>query len=889
MKILKLKDNIHWVGSLDPDLDVFDIIMRTEFGTTYNSYVVKGSEKTALIETVKAKFYDDYMEKLKEVNIDLSDVDYIVVSHTEPDHSGSIENIIKENPNIQLVGSKQAIDYMKHICNIEFKSIVVKDGDELSLGDKTFKFYDAKFLHWPDTIFTYLPEDKILFTCDAFGAHYSLDTVLESTIKNNDDYMSAFKYYFDNILGPFKKFFLDAIEKIEGLDIEMVCTGHGPVLDKDPWKIINLSKEYSAAKKPFEGKLVVIPYVSAYGYTKALAETIKKSIEEAGIKVELYDMVYDDRDKVLERIYWADGIILGSPTMVGDALEPIWEILARLNPIIHKGKVASAFGSYGWSGEAVPNIMQRLKQLRLKTVGEGLKVRFKPSEEELKTAYNFGLEIAGAIEPEKKKPLKKWKCQICGAEVEGENPPARCPVCGVSSELFEELKEEKVEIKEEKIYKWKCNVCGEIVEGPEPPERCPVCGVGPKYFSKLEDPEEVELSDDKENIVIIGASGAGMGAAVEIRKRNKAADITIISKESVMGYFRPQLSKMLSDDRITIESMTIKGDDWFKENKVKLMLDKVVERIDAANKKVVLDNGEEVPYTKLIIASGAEVFVPPIAGKDKKGVFTLRYAKDGNEIKAYAKGRKTGAVIGGGVLGLEAANELKNLGLKVTVIEMADRILPRQLDHDASKILEQIVKNDGVTFLKGVGTKEIIGDEAVKGILLDNGEIVDAELVIVSTGVKANTKLAENTGIEIKRAIVVNEKMETGVPDIYACGDCAEYMGINYALWSEAIEQGKTAGINVAKGKYTYTTIIPSTTLNAFGSSVFSIGDIGSDPNAEYETYEGNDRKSYIKLYFKNKILSGGILIGDTSKTVDLVEGFEKSKTMEEMIEKFKA
>ncbi|MFA6984262.1 MAG: FAD-dependent oxidoreductase [Sedimentibacter sp.] len=890
MKSLKLKDNIYWVGSLDPDLDVFDIIMRTEFGTSYNSYVVKGSEKTALIETVKLKFYDDYMEKLKEVNVDVSEVDYIVLNHTEPDHSGSIENIIKLSPNIQLVGSKQAIEYMKHICNTEFKSIVVKNGDELSLGDKTFKFYDAKFLHWPDTIFTYLPEDKILFTCDAFGAHYSLDSVLESTVENKDDHMGAFKYYFDNILGPFKKFFLQAIEKIEGLDIDMVCTGHGPVLDEDPWKIINLSKELSAAKKPFEDKLVVIPYVSAYGYTKELAQAIKNGVEEAGIKVELYDMVYDDRDKVLERIYWADGIIFGSPTIVGDALEPIWEILYRLNPIIHKGKTVSAFGSYGWSGEAVPNIMQRLKQLRFKTVGEGLRVRFKPNEDQLKTAYEFGVEFGNVVEPEKKKPLKKWKCLICGAVVEGEVPPARCPVCGVGPEMFEELKEEKVEIKEEKkTYKWKCTVCGEIVEGTEPPERCPVCGVSSNYFVKVEEIEEAPVSDEKENIVIIGASGAGMGAAVEIRKRNNASDITILSKESVKGYFRPQLTKMLSRNDVTIEQIAIKTDDWFKENNVKLLLNKVVERIDAKNSKVILKDKEEIPYTKLIIASGAEVFVPPLEGRDKKGVFTLRYAKDGLEIKDYAKGKKTAAIIGGGILGLEAASELNNMGLEVTVLERGDRILPRQLDHDASKVLEQIVDNVGVNFLKGVETKEIVGDEAVMGVLLDNGETVDADVVIISTGVKANTEIAGDNGIEIKRAIVVNEKMETAVPNIYACGDCAEFEGINYALWSEAIEQGKTAGINAARGDYKYSTIIPSTTLNAFGTSVFSIGDIGSDPEAEYKTYEGNDSKSYIKLYFKNNILAGGILIGDTSKTVELIAGFEKSKTMEEMIEKFKA
>jgi NAD(P)H-nitrite reductase large subunit/rubredoxin len=436
---------------------------------------------------------------------------------------------------------------------------------------------------------------------------------------------------------------------------------------------------------------------------------------------------------------------------------------------------------------------------------------------------------------------------------------------------------------------WKCTVCGEIVEGTEPPERCPVCGVGPKYFVKVEEVEEAELTADKENIVIIGASGAGMAAAVEIRKRNKECALTNLSKESVKGYYRPQLSKMLSDDTVTIGSLSIKKDEWFKENNVKLLLNNEVERIDAKNKKVIMQDKKELPYTKLIIASGAEVFVPPFEGKDKKGVFTLRYAKDGNEIKSYSKGKKTGAVIGGGVLGLEVANELKNLGLKVTVLEMSDRILPRQLDHDASKILEGIVKGAGVTFLKGVSTKAIIGDEEVKGILLDNGETVDAEVVIISTGVKANAKLAENTGIEIKRAIVVNEKMETAVPDIYACGDCAEFNGKNYALWSEAIEQGKTAGINAVNGNYIYSEIIPSTTLNAFNSSVFSIGDIGSDKNSQYEIYEGNDRHGYIKLYFKNKVLCGGILIGDTTKTAELVEGFEKGKTMEEMIEKFKA
>ncbi len=484
----------------------------------------------------------------------------------------------------------------------------------------------------------------------------------------------------------------------------------------------------------------------------------------------------------------------------------------------------------------------------------------------------------------------KWKCTICGETVEGAEPPKSCPVCGVGAEMF--VKEDVKEAADAAdIYKWQCTICGEIVEGAEPPKSCPVCGVGAEMFVKIEGGTGAreEKSGQKEKIVIIGASAAAISAAGEIRKRDAESDVILVSREDVKGYFRPQLSKLLSNDSVTIESISIKKDKWFEDNRITLLLNKTAEKIDTENKKVIFTDGSQMDYTKLIIASGAEVFVPPFPGRDKEGVFTLRHAKDGRAIKEYSKGRKTGAVIGGGILGLEAANELKNLGLSVTVIEVADRILPRQLDEDASRILEEIVKGAGVTFKKGVGTKEIVGDNKVSGILLDNGEIVDAEVIIVSTGVKANSGIAEGCGIEIKRAIVVNDKMETSVPGVYACGDCAEYAGINYALWSEALEQGKAAGINAAGGEAAYKTIVPSTTLNAFGTKVFSIGDVGSDPNVEYEIYEEFNGTNYRKLYFKNNALSGGILIGDTSKTVALMDGFEKGKTMEEMIEKIKS
>ncbi len=440
MKTLKLKDGLYWTGILDPQLRVFDIIMNTEYGTTYNSYLLKGSGKIALFETAKRKCMDEYLDKLTSL-IDIKDIDYIIVDHTEPDHAGSAEKLIELNPAIKLVGTATAISFMKEICNTDFASIIVKEGDTLSLGDKTLRFIAAPNLHWPDAMYTYVEEDKVLLTCDSFGAHYSLDEVLSSKIKNQEDYMSALRYYYDNIIGPFKPYVLKAIDKIKDLDIDMICPGHGPVLDDDPWKIVNIYKGWSTEINPNTKKTVVIPYVAAYGYTEILANKIAEGIKAAGdIDVKLFDMVESDQAQVLGEIYWADGILFGTPTILGEALKPIWDLTTSIFPVLHGGKIASAFGSYGWSGEAVPHMIERLKQLRMKVYGNGLRVRFKPSESQLADAYEFGYNFGRSV--------------LEGAIVETEPSSSG-------------------------KRRWKCLVCGEIIEGPKPPESCPVCGVGP--------------------------------------------------------------------------------------------------------------------------------------------------------------------------------------------------------------------------------------------------------------------------------------------------------------------------------------------------------------------------------------------------------------------------
>lgn len=399
MKILELKKDLYWTGVLDPNLKVFDIVMETEFGTSYNSYLLKTSESVVLFETAKAKFFDEYLEALNKL-VDIKEIEYIVVNHTEPDHAGSVEKLVEMNPNIKIIGTQVAIGFLKNIVNREFNSIIVKENETLKLGDKTLRFMILPNLHWPDTMYTYIEEDKTLVTCDSFGAHYSFDEILLSKVTDNEGYLRALKYYFDCIIGPFKNPFMSkALERIKDLEINMICTGHGPVLDSRIDEIMEYYKKWCNVVNPNLKRTVIIPYVSAYGYTKELAYEITKGIQESGdIDVRLYDMVEEDQAKVLEELEFADGILFGTPTIVGEALKPIWDLTTSIFARTHCNKFASAFGSYGWSGEAVPHIIERLKQLRMKVVDDGLRIKFKPSEVDLKQAFDYGYNFGCAMQ-----------------------------------------------------------------------------------------------------------------------------------------------------------------------------------------------------------------------------------------------------------------------------------------------------------------------------------------------------------------------------------------------------------------------------------------------------------------------------------------------------------
>lgn len=396
-----IKPNFYWVGALDPDLKIFDIVMETKFGTSYNSYLLKGSEKVALFETVKYPFIDGFLKKI-DLLLDKNSIDYLIVNHTEPDHVGSVARLLEVFPNAVVVATGQAIRFLSQITNAPFESIVAKDGMSISLGDKTIEFITVPFLHWPDTMYSYVVEDKILVTCDSFGEHYSDPCLFRSKLsdKKEEEFLESYKYYFDMIMGPFKPYVLRALERIKDLDIDLICPGHGLILDKtNKDYYIDLYKNWATPANR-EKPSIVIAYASAYGYTAELAHEIAKGIQSLGdaIDVLCFDIVETDFTQVLSAVKESKGFLIGSPTIIDDTVPPIWRLLTSLNPIIDQGKTAGCFGSYGWSGEAMKNISDRLKQLRYKTPLDPLKVLLKPTKYDLEAAYRFGISFANHIE-----------------------------------------------------------------------------------------------------------------------------------------------------------------------------------------------------------------------------------------------------------------------------------------------------------------------------------------------------------------------------------------------------------------------------------------------------------------------------------------------------------
>lgn len=371
---------------------------------------------------------------------------------------------------------------------------------------------------------------------------------------------------------------------------------------------------------------------------------------------------------------------------------------------------------------------------------------------------------------------------------------------------------------------------------------------------------------NKKKLVLVGNGMAGVKAIEEILKLSKELfEITIFGSEPHPNYNRILLSKVLQGDT-EVKDITLNDWDWYTENNIQLFTSETVIKVDPLKKVVVTDLGRIEPYDELIIASGSLPFILPIPGAEKIGVTAFRDIRDTEVMLEASRKYKKAAVIGGGLLGLEAARGLLNLGMDVSVIHLAPYLMERQLDPQAGKLLQSELEKQGMKFLLEKQTQEIVGDDRVEGLRFGDGTVLDADLVVMAVGIKPNTELAKVSGIAINRGIVVNDFLQTSVPNIYSVGECAEHNGSVYGLVAPLFEQGKVLAHHICGAKTNgYHGSVLSTQLKVSGVEVFSAGDFMEGEGKEaIKVFDGND-SIYKKIVIQDNKIVGAVLFGDSS------------------------
>ena len=379
------------------------------------------------------------------------------------------------------------------------------------------------------------------------------------------------------------------------------------------------------------------------------------------------------------------------------------------------------------------------------------------------------------------------------------------------------------------------------------------------------------------NYVIIGNGVAGTEAAKAIRNRDPQAEIMIFTQDHYPFYSRPRLPELLAKE-VAVEEIFVYKREWYHKNKILLYLNSTVKNIDPKNQRITLADKSNFTYSKLLLDTGSSGILPPIDGiNTAEGVFTLRTVEDVLTIIKRAAYAKAVTLIGGGLLGLEAGNGLRKLGLSVTVVEFFDRLLPRQLDAEGAAILQKQLESMGLKFILGAQSKSIKDAGATKILELKDGKAFESNFILVSAGIKPNVSLAQEAGISVNKGIVVNDLMETNFPNVYAAGDVAEHKGRIYGIWPAAHRQGVIAGINMAGGNETYAGTVPSTSLKVAGINLTSMGDIlAEDKTVEQVKVKNPDKNLYKKLFTKEGKIIGAIFLGDTKNAYEIGQLIEK-------------
>lgn len=362
--------------SLDWDRDRFDIEFGLQNGTTYNSFVIRG-EKTALVDTSHEKFRDLYLETLQQT-IEPSQIDYLIISHTEPDHSGLVKDVLALAPHVTVVGSKVAIQFLEDLVHQPFERRIVKNGDRLDLGQgHELEFVIAPNLHWPDTMFTYDAKTQILFTCDAFGLHYCTEPTFDEDLAAIE---ADFRFYYDCLMAPNARSVLSALKRMDQLDtVDTIATGHGPLLRFNVDELTERYRRWSQAKAKAE-TVVAVFYVSDYGYSDRLSQALARGITKTGAAVEMVDLKSADPQEVQELVGRSAGLIIGAPPASGKVAAAAQAALSTVLAAAKDKQAVGIFESYGGDDEPVDPILNNFRELGLTEVFSAVRVKDVPSE-----------------------------------------------------------------------------------------------------------------------------------------------------------------------------------------------------------------------------------------------------------------------------------------------------------------------------------------------------------------------------------------------------------------------------------------------------------------------------------------------------------------------------
>lgn len=384
MKPRELKPNVYWVGAVDWDRRLFDELIPLPDGTSYNAYLIKGSEKTALIDTVDPTMAEELINNLNR--LDVKHIDFIVANHAEQDHSGTLPRILKLYPNATVVATPKCKTLLTELLLIpESKIMTVKDGETLSLGDKTLEFIHAPWVHWPETMLTYLKEDRTLFPCDLFGSHLAssdLHVTDEATVHE------AAKRYYAEIMMPFRTIVQKNLEKIKDLQIDVIAPSHGPIYDK-PEFILEAYRDWVYASPK---NIVVLPYISMHGSTRKMVKHLVSALVERDITVKQFDLAKTDVGKLAIALVDAITVVIGTPTvLIGPHPKVVYAVYLT-NALRPKLKFASIIGSYGWGGRMVEQITEMLSNLKVQLL-EPVVIKGFPKKEDFKALDRLADEI----------------------------------------------------------------------------------------------------------------------------------------------------------------------------------------------------------------------------------------------------------------------------------------------------------------------------------------------------------------------------------------------------------------------------------------------------------------------------------------------------------------